>query len=109
MTTPDQPACLYLLADGRRHADADALATAVMNAAESAGAILDAGADITVVLQDLSPGVEAAVHAASTGFVALHGADAAGVRLAVQAGNPVIEPTAGALAGWLAAQLRAAA
>jgi glycosyltransferase involved in cell wall biosynthesis len=101
VTTPGQPACLYLLADRRRHPEADALAATVLAAAESAGANLDAGADITVVLQDLSPGVEAAVHTASTGFVPLHRADAGGTRLALEAGNPVVEPTAAALAGWL--------
>ena len=77
--------------------------------AAAVGTDLDAGADITVVLQDLSPGVEAAVHAASTGFAALHGADAGGMLFAAQAGNPVVEPTAEALASWLAAGLRAAA
>jgi glycosyltransferase involved in cell wall biosynthesis len=109
VTAAGQPACLYLLADRRRHSDSNVLATKVMAAAEEAGANLDTGADITVVLQDLSPGVEAAVHAAATGFVVLHGADAGGMRLATQAGNPVLGPMADELGRWLATQLPAAA
>ena len=49
------------------------------------------------------------MHAAVTGFVRLHGADAGGGRLAAAAGNPVLQPTERAIADWLAAQQREAA
>jgi hypothetical protein len=80
-----------------------------MAAAVAAGADLEAGADITIVVQPYQPGLEASVHAAVTGFVRLHGADAGGARLAAAAGNPVLQPTEGAIADWLSAQRREAA
>jgi glycosyltransferase involved in cell wall biosynthesis len=108
-TSPGQPACLYLLADRRLHGDGSLLAERVMAAAAGAGADLDAGADVTIVVQPFRPGLEASIHAAANGFVRLHGADAGGARLAVEAGNAVLEPSAAAIAAWLGDQLRAAA
>jgi hypothetical protein len=81
----------------------------VMDAAAAAGADLDAGADITIVVQPFEPGVEASVHAATSGFVRLHGADASGARLADEAGNAVVELSTAAIAAWLGDQLCAAA
>jgi hypothetical protein len=108
-TSPGQPACLYLLADRRLHGDGSLLAERVVDAATASGADLDAGADITIVVQPFEPGVEASVHAATSGFVRLHGADAGGARLADEAGNAVVELSAAAIAAWLGDQLRAAA
>ena len=108
-TAPGDGACLYLLADRRAHGDGGELAGRVMEAAASAGADLDAGADITIVVQPYQPGLEASVHAAVDGFVRLHGADAGGARRAAAAGNPVLEPDRGAVTAWLAARRRTAA
>ena len=80
-----------------------------MAAASTAGADLDAGADITIVVQPLRPGLEPALHAAAGGFVRLHGADAGAARDAAQAGNVLLDADADAIAAWLAATLRAAA
>ena len=108
-TAPGDDACLYLLGDRRVHGGGEELASRVMSAAAAAGADLEAGGDITIVVQPYQPGLEASVHAAVTGFVRLHGADAGGVRLAASAGNPVLQPTERAIADWLAAQRREAA
>jgi len=108
-TRPGASACLYLIADRRLHGAGEHLADRVMTAASRAGADLDAGADITIVVQPLRPGLEPALHAAAGGFVRLHGADAGAARDAAKAGNDVLEPDADAIAGWLAATLRAAA
>ena len=108
-TNPGQSACLYLVADRRLHGAGDHLAERVMAAASTAGADLDAGADITIVVQPLRPGLEPALHAAAGGFVRLHGADAGAARDAAQAGNVLLDADADAIAAWLAATLRAAA
>jgi hypothetical protein len=108
-TRPGQSACLYLVADRRLHGAGDHLADRVMAAATMAGADLDAGADVTIVVQPLRPGLEPALHAAAGGFVRLHGADAGAARDAAEAGNVVLEPDAAAIAAWLATTLRAAA
>ena len=101
-TSPGDGACLYLLGDRRAHGTGEELANRVMEAAARAGANLDSGADITIVVQPYQPGLEASVHAAANGFVRLHGADAGGARLAAAVGNPVLAPERTALAAWLA-------
>jgi glycosyltransferase involved in cell wall biosynthesis len=108
-TRPGQSACLYLIADRRLHGAGDHLADRVMAAASNAGADLDAGADITIVVQPLRPGLEPALHAAAGGFVRLHGADAGAARDAARAGNVVLEPDTDQIGAWLAAALRTAA
>ncbi|HET6848292.1 MAG TPA: glycosyltransferase [Gaiellales bacterium] len=108
-TSPGEGACLYLLADRRMHGGGDELAARVMDAAAAACADLDAGADVTIVVQPYQPGLEASVHAAVNGFVRLHGADAGGARLAAAAGNPVLQPQPESLEVWLACLRRAAA
>ena len=108
-TNPGDDACLYLLADRRVHGGGAELAERVMAAAAAAGADLDAGADVTIVVQPYQPGLEASVHAAANGFVRLHGADAGGARLAAAAGNPVLDPVQNSLAQWMAGRRRAAA
>src|SRR5262249_62372045 len=106
---PGQSSCLYLIADRRLHGAGEHLAGRVMAAAAAAGANLDAGADVTIVVQPLRPGLEPALHAAARAFVRLHGADAGAARDAALAGNAVLEPATGAIADWLATALRAAA
>ena len=91
------------------HGGGAELAERVMAAAAAAGADLDAGADVTIVVQPYQPGLEASVHAAANGFVRLHGADAGGARLAAAAGNPVLDPVQNSLAQWMAGRRRAAA
>jgi hypothetical protein len=108
-TEPGDDACLYLLGDRRAHGDGAELAGRVLEAAAAAGADLDSGADITIVVQPYQPGLEASVHAAVHGFVRLHGGDAGGVRLAAAEGNPVLEPAHGSIATWLDARRRLAA
>ena len=108
-TTPGDGSCLYLLGDRRVHGDGEQLAGRVMAAAAESRADLDSGADITIVVQPYQPGLEASVHAAVGGFVRLHGADAGGARLAREAGNPVLDPSRDALAGWLGSLRRRAA
>ncbi|MDX6520146.1 MAG: hypothetical protein QOF08_751 [Gaiellales bacterium] len=109
VTRPGQSACLYLVADRRLHGAGDHLAERVMSAAAAAGADLDAGADITIVVQSLRPGLEASLHTAADGFVRLHGADSGAARDAERGGNTVLAPDPDAIAGWLAGALRAAA
>ncbi|HEY0388741.1 MAG TPA: glycosyltransferase [Gaiellales bacterium] len=109
VTTAGEPASLHLLGDRRLHGDGSRLAERVIAAADAAGADLDGGADITIVVQPFQPGLEASVHAAVNGFVRLHGADAGGARLAADAGNPVLQPTPAAIGAWLDRLRRAAA
>ncbi len=108
-TMPGDSACLYLIADRRLHGAGDQLTERVLAAAATSGADLDAGADITIVVQPLRAGLEAALHAAAGGFVRLHGADAGAARDATAAGNAVLEPAREAIAGWLTSRIRAAA
>jgi hypothetical protein len=108
-TAPGDDACLYLLADRRAHGDGAELTGRVLAAAAAAGADLDTGADITIVVQPFQPGLEASVHAAVNGFVRLHGGDAGGGRLARRAANPVLEPDRDAVSAWLAGISRLAA
>src|SRR4051794_4299772 len=68
-TEPGGDACLYLLGDRRAHGEGAELAGRVLEAAAAAGADLDSGADITIVVQPYQPGLEASVHAAVNGFV----------------------------------------
>jgi hypothetical protein len=105
-TAPGDGLCLYLVGDRARHGDGGGLAERVMAAADASGADLDAGCDITIVVQPLAEGTEAALHAAASGFARLHGADAGGARLAVSAGNPVLEPTAAGIAAWRSSLLQ---
>jgi glycosyltransferase involved in cell wall biosynthesis len=110
-TSPGQSACLYLLADPRLHGDQAAITSRVLEAAAAAGADLDQGPDIAIVMQHLRGDTEAAIHLAAGGFVPLHGACAGSLRLAETVGTPVVEPTVGGISSWLAGvdRLRSAA
>ena len=103
MTSPGQSACLYLLADPRLHGDEAAITSRVLEAAAAAGADLDQGSDIAIVMQHLRGDTEAAIHLAVDGFAPLHRACAGSLRLAAAVGTPVVEPTAAGLGNWLAA------
>lgn len=109
-TNPGQSACLYLLADPRLAGDEARCTTHVLEAAAAAGADLDRGADITIVMQPLRGDMAQRFHAAATGYASLHPACTGHERMAALAGNAVLEPTGGDLSSWLAGHsLRSAA
>jgi hypothetical protein len=101
-TSPGQSACLYLLADPRLAGDEARCTQHVLDAAAHAGADLDRGADITIVMQPLRGDLTERIHRAANGYVPLHPACAGHERLAERAGNAVLEPTVRGLSGWLA-------
>jgi glycosyltransferase involved in cell wall biosynthesis len=109
-TAPGEPACLYLLADPRVHGDQAACTEHVLQAAAARGANLDAGADVTILMQPLRDDTAARIHRASTGYAPLHAACEGHLRLAAAAGNPVVRPETDAVRVWLASvhALRAA-
>ena len=109
-TAPGEPACLYLLADPRVHGDQAACTDRVLRAAAQTGADIDAGADITILLQPLRDDTAARIHRAATGYAPLHAACEGHLRLAAEAGTPIVEPDTDAVRAWLAAvhALRAA-
>ena len=104
VTSPGRSACLYLLADPRLHGDEAVITSRVLEAAAGAGADLDQGSDIAIVMQHLRGETEAAIHLAVDGFAPLHGACAGSLRLAAAVGTPVVEPTVDGLAAWLSAE-----
>jgi hypothetical protein len=75
----------------------------------AAGADLDAGADITIVLQPLRGDTEARMHAAADAYIPLSPVCAGHTRLAMAAGNAVIQPDAGSLAAWFSRRVADAA
>jgi hypothetical protein len=96
-TRPGDPACLSLVADPRIHGDEAACTGHVLAAAERAGADLDAGADITIVLQPLRGDTDARMHAAADAFAMLGPASEGHARLARAAGRRVIRPEVDAI------------
>jgi hypothetical protein len=110
VTAPGDPACLYLLADPRTDGDEATCTARVVRAAADAGADIEAGADITILLQPLRDDAAARIHLAATGYAPLHPACTGHERLAADADRPVVQPDADALRAWLASvpALRAA-
>jgi hypothetical protein len=109
-TTPATRACLYLLADPGVDGTPEQLEARVLGAAAAAGAAIDCGADINVLMEPSSPGRDARLHAAVDAYVPLHPACAGHARLAREAGNPIVQPGALAeLVGEVATTIRAAA
>ena len=108
-TNPGDDACLYLLADPRVDGDEAACTERVLAAATAAGADLDRGADITIVLQALRADTAERIHRAATGYAAVHAACGGHERFARLAGNPVVELESAAIARWAAAAVSRAA
>jgi glycosyltransferase involved in cell wall biosynthesis len=83
-------ACLYLLADPTVDGSPEQLEQRVLSASRSAGADLDAGADIDVIMEPLRGDRDARLHAAVDAYVPLHAACAGHRRLAAAAGNALL-------------------
>jgi glycosyltransferase involved in cell wall biosynthesis len=97
------PGTLILVADPARDGTPEQVEGHIVAAAAAAGVDLDGCADIEVRFLHATPGRDAALHAATDGFVALHGASAGHARHARAAGNALVTPDAGALRAFLAA------
>jgi glycosyltransferase involved in cell wall biosynthesis len=109
VTTPATPACLYLLADpGVDGAPEDLEARVLAAAAATAGADLDACADINVVMEPVRADRDVRLHAAVDAYVPLHSGCSGHERLAREASTPVLTLGDGSLAELLAAALGAA-
>jgi len=70
----------------------------------------NSSADITILLQPLRDDTAARIHRAAAGYAPLHTACEGHLRLAAEAGTPLVEPDTDAVRTWLAAvhALRAA-
>ena len=90
-----------MIADPRLHGDEAACTAHVMAAATAAGADLDDGADITIVIQPLRGDTDARMHAAADAHVPLGPGCAGHERLATAAGNAIVTPDATAIRAWL--------
>ncbi len=101
-TTRDASACLYLLADPAVDGDPAALEARVLAAAGGAGADLDAGADIDVLMEPLRAERDPRLHAAVDAYVPLHAACSGHARLAAAAGNAPLSLDDGTLVDALA-------
>lgn len=97
-------AVLYLLADPELDGDGAALEAHVMAAVQEAGIDLEACSDIVIHRERALLDRDRALHAATAAYVPIHGGCAGHARMAAQAGNAVLAPTAEALRGWLATQ-----
>jgi glycosyltransferase involved in cell wall biosynthesis len=102
-TTRRTSACLYLLADPGVDGDPTELEARVLTAAAGAGADIDAGADINVLMEPLRSDRDAQLHLAVDAYVPLHSACRGHELLARQAGNALVGLGTGALARLLAA------
>jgi hypothetical protein len=103
-TTRDTSACLYLLADPAVDGSPEDLETRILAAAEEAGADIEGGADINVLMEPAMAERDVRLHAAVGAYVPLHDACSGHERLAREAGNAVLRLGA----GELAAQVRRA-
>ncbi len=101
-TTRQTSACLYLLFDPSVDGDPEQLEAQIVDAASAAGADLNAGADINVLMEPAQAARDPRLHAAVNAFVPLHPADHGHTRLAVEAGNAVVQLGTGALGALLA-------
>jgi glycosyltransferase involved in cell wall biosynthesis len=90
-TAAGASACLYLLADPHVDGAPEELEQRVLHAAAAAGADIDAGADINVLMEPLTAARDRRLHAAVDAYVSLHPACAGHERLAREAGNELIE------------------
>jgi glycosyltransferase involved in cell wall biosynthesis len=106
VTTRDTSACLYLLADPGIDGDPETLEAGILGAAQEAGADIDGGADINVLMEPAVAERDVRLHAAVDAYVPLHGACAGHERLAREAGNAVLRLGDGALAARLTAAQR---
>jgi glycosyltransferase involved in cell wall biosynthesis len=97
------PGTLILVADPARDGTPEQVEAHIVAAATTVGIELDRCADIEVRFLYATPGRDAALHAATDGFVALHGASAGHTRLAHAAGNAILTPDAESLRTFLAA------
>jgi glycosyltransferase involved in cell wall biosynthesis len=95
------PGTLILVADPARDGTPEQVEGHIVAAATAAGVELDGCADIEVRFLHATPGRDAALHAATDGFVALHGASAGHARHARAAGNALVTPDAEALRAFL--------
>ncbi|MGN6380150.1 MAG: glycosyltransferase [Gaiellales bacterium] len=98
---PETGACLFLLADPRTAGSEDECTERVLAAATARGVTLDGCADITILRHPLTGGDELRLHAAVDAYVPLGRSSDPHSRLALTAGRPVLDPTAGAIGGWL--------
>jgi hypothetical protein len=97
LTFPGASACLYLLADPGRDGTPEELEQRVLAAAASAGAAIDAGADINVLMEPMRAGLIERLHAAVGAYAPLHDACAGHIRLARAAGSRLAPPGSGEL------------
>ncbi|HWI73353.1 MAG TPA: hypothetical protein VNT55_15460, partial [Baekduia sp.] len=97
------PGTLVLVADPARDGAPEDVEGHIVAAATAAGVDLDTCADIEVRFLHATPGRDAALHAATDGFVPLHGASTGHARHARAAGNAIVEPGAASVAAFLAA------
>jgi len=101
-TSREDSACLYLLADPQVDGDPARLEQRVVSAADAAGADLDRGADIDVIMEPMRGDRDSRLHAAVDAYVPLHAACAGHRRLAAAAGNALWSLSDGSLADGLA-------
>jgi glycosyltransferase involved in cell wall biosynthesis len=97
------PGTLILTADPARDGTPEQIEAHILAAATTAGIDLDHCADIEVRFLHAIPGRDAALHAATDGFIPLHGASAGHTRLALAAGSAIITPDAESIRTFLAA------
>lgn len=102
-------ACLYLLADPDVDGPPEMLEARVMSAAASAGADIDAGADINVLMEPASAERDVRLHAGIDVYVPLHPACSGHERLTREAGNKVIALGEGELGRLIGATVAAMA
>jgi glycosyltransferase involved in cell wall biosynthesis len=101
-TTRQTSACLYLLFDPAVDGDPEQLEARIVSAAEASGADLDTGADINVLMEPAQASRDPRLHAAVNAFVPLHAANHGHIRLAVEAGNAVVQLGTGAIGALVA-------
>jgi glycosyltransferase involved in cell wall biosynthesis len=97
------PGTLILVADPARDGTAEQIEARILAAAASAGADLDACADIAVRFPHDQPGRDLALHTATDAFVPLHRASCGHTRLATSTGSAILTPDAASLSTFLAA------
>jgi hypothetical protein len=108
-TTRQTSACLYLLFDPTVDGDPESLEAWILGAAEAAGADLETGADINVLMEPAQAARDPRLHAAVNAFVPLHAANSGHTRLAVEAGNAVVQLGGGAIGALVAGSAEAIA
>ena len=89
-TTLATSACLYLLADPGVDGTPEQIEVRVLAACATAGADLDASADVTILLEPATADRDPRLHAATQVYVPLHAACAGHERLARTTGSDII-------------------